>query len=42
VLVGNIFEVKADTILIGMLVNMLVLFGFHYIFTDFIVLGLDK
>jgi lysylphosphatidylglycerol synthetase-like protein (DUF2156 family) len=32
VLVGNIFEVKADTILIGMLVNMLVLFGFHYIF----------
>ncbi|NBU53155.1 MAG: metal-dependent phosphohydrolase, partial [Alphaproteobacteria bacterium] len=32
VLVGNIFEVKADTILIGMLINMLVLFGFHYIF----------
>ena len=32
VLTGNIFEVKADTILIGMLINMIVLFGFHYLF----------
>ena len=28
VLAGNIFEVKADTILIGMLINMIVFFGF--------------